>query len=95
MQIKCGVTSTGSTEYSGYQDISYRAPQGSCLGPLIYLIFANDLSKNLSFCSSIMFADDTTLYKTHSNLRFLKWSVEQDISALMDWFRANKLTLKP
>ena len=40
-----------------------------------------------------MFADDTTLYKTHSNLRYLKWSIEKDMTVLMDWFRANKLTL--
>ena len=40
-----------------------------------------------------MFADDTTLYKTHNNLQYLKWSIEQDMMALMDWFRANRLTL--
>ena len=40
-----------------------------------------------------MFADDTTLYKTHNNLWYLKWSIEQDMTVLMDWFRANKLTL--
>ena len=36
---------------------------------------------------------NTTLYKTHNSLRYLKWSVEQDMSVLLDWFRANKLTL--
>ena len=84
---------TGQTEYSDYQAVTYSTPQGSCLGPLIYLIFTNDLANNLSFCNSIMFADDTTLYKTHNNLRYLKFSIEQDMSVLMDWFRANKLTL--
>ena len=93
MRVKCCVTSSGQTEYSEYQGVTYGAPQGSCLGPLIYLIFTNDLAMNLSFCNSIMFADDTTLYKTHSNLRYLKWSIKQDMSVLMDWFRANKLTL--
>ena len=62
-------------------------------GPLIYLIFTNNLAKNLSFYNSILFADDTTLYKTHNNLRYLKWNIEQDLTTLMDWFRANKLTL--
>ena len=56
-------------------------------------LFTNDLATNLSFCNSIMFADDTTLYKTHSSLRYLKWSIEQDMSVLLDWFKANKLTL--
>ena len=93
MRVKCCVTKTGQIEYSEYQTITYGTPQGSCLGPLIYLIFTNDLANNLSFCNSIMFADDTTLYKTHSNLCYLKWSIEQDMTNLMDWFRANKLTL--
>ena len=93
MRVKCCVTNSGQTEYSEYQTITYGTPQGLCLGPLIYLIFTNDLANNLSFCNSIMFADDTTLYKTHNSLRYLKWSVEQDMTVLMDWFRANKLTL--
>ena len=93
LRVKCCVTSSGKTEYSEYQSVTYGTPQGSCLGPLIYLILTNDLAKNLSFCNSIMFADDTTLYKTHNNLWYLKWSIEQDMMALMDWFRANRLTL--
>ena len=93
MRVKCCVTSTGKTEFSEYEDITYGTPQGSCLGPLIYLIFTNDLVKNVTHCNTIMFADDTTLYKTHNNLRFLKWSLEQEVVTLLDWFRANKLTL--
>ena len=93
MRVKCCVTSIGRVEFSDYEDVTYGTPQGSCLGLLIYLIFTNDLVKNLSHCNTIMFADDTTLYKTHNNLRFLKWSLEQEILALLDWFRANKLTL--
>ena len=93
MRVKCCVTSTGKTEFSEYEDITYDTPQGSCLGPLIYLIFTNDLVKNVTHCNTILFADDTTLYETHNNLRFLKWSLEQEFVTLLDWFRANKLTL--
>ena len=93
MRVKCLVSSTGTTEFSEYADITHGTPQGSCLGPLIYLIFTNDLAKNVIHCNTIMFADDTTLYKTHNNLRFLKWNLEQEFSTLLDWFRANKLTL--
>ena len=93
MRVKCCVTSTGKTEFSEYEDITYGTPQGSCLEPLIYLIFTNDLVKNVTHYNTIIFADDTTLYKTHNNLRFLKWSLEQESVTLLDWFRANKLTL--
>ena len=72
MRVKCLVSSTGMTEFSEYADITHGTPQGSCLGPRIYLIFTNDLAKNVIHCNTIMLADDTTLYKTHNNLRFLK-----------------------
>ena len=39
------------------------------------------------------FADDTTIHKTHRNLTYLKWCLEDDLSTLSDWFAANKLTL--
>ena len=68
-------------------------PQGSCLGPLLFLLYCNDLPKILESCSCILFADDTTLYKSHENLRYLKWVIQEDLCKLMDWFRANKLTL--
>ena len=40
-----------------------------------------------------MFADDTTLYKKHSNLNYLMWCMSEELKRLMDWFAANKLTL--
>ena len=58
MRVKCCVTNTGQIEYSDYEPVTFGTPQGSCLGPLIYLIFTNDLATNLSFCNSIMFADE-------------------------------------
>ena len=93
MRVKCNVASSGKTEYSNYMKVSYGTPQGSCLGPLIFLIFTNDLHRHLVYSSSILFADDTTLYKTHRNLVYLKWSLEDDLCTLSDWFAANKLTL--
>ena len=93
MRVKCNVASSGKTEYSDYMKVSYGTPQGSCLGPLIFLIFTNDLHRHLVYSSSILFADDTTLYKTHRNLVYLKWCLEDDLCTLNDWFAANKLTL--
>ena len=93
MRVKCNVDSSGKTEYSDYMKVTYGTPQGSCLGPLIFLIFTNDLHRHLVYSSSILFADDTTLYKTHRNLVYLKWCLEDDLCTLSDWFAANKLTL--
>ena len=93
IRVKCQVASSGKLEYSDYQIVNYGTPQGSCLGPLIFLIFTNDLHQHLNHCASILFADDTTLYKTHRNLNYLKWCIQDDMQMLADWFKANKLTL--
>ena len=93
IRVKCQVASSGKLEYSDYQTVNYGTPQGSCLGPLIFLIFTNDLNLHLNHCASILFADDTTLYKTHRHLNYLKWCIQDDMQTLTDWFKANKLTL--
>ena len=93
MRVKCTISSTGKCESSEYRSLTYGAPQGSCLGPLIFLIFTNDLNNQIENSNSILFADDTTLYKTHRNLNYLKWSLEDDLTRLSDWFKANKLTM--
>ena len=93
MRVKCRVGSTGQIEYSEYYKLDYGTPQGSCLGPLLFLIFSNDLHLVLEHCMGILFADDTTVYKGSTSLRYLKWCLEDDLGKLSDWFRANKLTL--
>ena len=93
LRVKCSVENGQEMTYSKLYDVEYGAPQGSCLGPLLFLIFTNDLCKNLEHCGAILFADDTTLYKGHRSLKYLKWCVETDMANLADWFRANKLTL--
>ena len=91
LRSKCKLT-TG-TKYSEWYDVEYGTPQGSCLGPLLFLIFCNDLHKNLSFLKCIQFADDTTLYFSHKNKNFVLCYLEHDLEIISDWFSTNKLTL--
>ena len=58
-----------------------------------FLIFINDLHLTTEYCYTILFADDTTIFHRHTNLDTLKREVEHDLANLMDWFRANQLTL--
>ena len=83
----------GNACYSEGYDLPIGAPQGSCLGPLLFLIYTNDLHRHIIFCSCILFADDTTLYHTSKNINYLKWCVESDLKSLSNWFKAHKLTL--
>ena len=95
MRVKCKVDITGNVKYLDTYDINYGTPQGSCLGPLLFLIFCNDINLHLDFMNVIQFADDTTLYLSGKNLNYLQWCVECDVRSIIDWFRANKLTLNP
>ncbi len=71
----------------------YGVPQGSVLGPLCFILATNDLALTLKKCRCILFADDTTVYITSKNIRYLKESMKYDLQILVDWFKANKLTL--
>ena len=93
LRVKCTTTSKGCQVKSELYPIEYGTPQGSCLGPLIFLIFVIDLHLHLEIMGCIQFADDTTLLASHRNLKYLRFCVATDLSSVPDWFRANKLTL--
>ena len=93
IRVRCKHTSVGHDVVSDTYDIQYGTPQGSCLGPLIFLIFCNDLNLHLDYMDCLQFADDTTLIYSHSNPNYLAFCIESDLTNVQDWFRANKLTL--
>ena len=62
IQVKCKVDITGNVEYSDTYQIEYGTLQSSCLGPLLFLIFCNDINLHLDYMNVLQFADDTTLY---------------------------------
>ena len=93
MSAKCKIKGDDTCTISEKFGVNIGSPQGSCLGPLLFLIFNNDLHHVLTWSRCILFADDTTIYFSHNNVDFLKWCLSEDLKALSDWFRANKLTL--
>ena len=93
MRVNCKTVSSGCEVLSDEYRVKYGTPQGSCLGPLIFLIFVNDLHLHLHDSECVQFADDTTLIFSHRNLKYLRFCVEEELCRIHDWFNTNKLTL--
>ena len=68
-------------------------PQGSILGPLLFLIYINDIQESSDKLRFFLFADDTNILYADKNLKSLELSVNQELHKLHDWLAANKLSL--
>ena len=82
-------TDEGNTKM---ESISCGVPQGSILGPLLFLIFVNDFPQS-TLLDPIMFADDTNLFYSNKNITSLFEVVNKELVNINIWFQANKLSL--
>ena len=74
-------------------DITCGVPQGSVLGPLLFLIYVNDIANCLTHSKLISFADDTTVFLSSKCINDLYKNMNSDLDDLTNWFKANRLAL--
>ena len=65
-------------------DISYGVPQGSVLGPLLFLIYINDLNKAVTFSYIRHFADDTNIIYRHKSLSKINQRINYDLRNIVE-----------
>ena len=85
-------TEIGDTQ-SELELIKCGVPQGSVLGPLLFLIYINDIVESSKLFNFTLFADDTSLYYSCKNTTNLENIINCELAKISDWLSANRLSL--
>ena len=80
-------------KWEKYKNIKCGVPQGSILGPLLFILYVNDITSATSLFEIILFADDTTLLYSHPDIATKINLINMELSEICNWFKANKLSV--
>ena len=75
--------------------VTHGVPQGSILGPLLFVILINDLPLQSLNCKVLMYADDTVIYYSHKSISEIEKCINADANRINQWMNENCLILNP
>ena len=78
---------------SSIQLIKCGVPQGSVLGPVLFLLFINDICNVSNLLKFVLFADDTNIFCSNENVAVLQDTLNRDLAKLFVWFLINTFSL--
>ena len=78
---------------SGWNQVTRGVPQGSILGPLLFVVFVNDLPSVVRKCSVNLYADNTTIYASNEDPSLVGKHLEEDLGAIATWINTNGLKM--
>ena len=81
------------SENSSFADVVCGVPLGSILGPLLFILYINDICNISSYFMFTLFADDTTIVSAHNNINILFSQANIELTKLYNWFYLSKLSL--
>lgn len=92
LQNRNQIVKIGPNQSSG-RPVSFGVPQGSILGPLLFLIYINDIQHIGLTADITLYADDTTLFYFGHSIKAMTAKAQSDLDLLNGWFLSNSLTI--
>ena len=80
-------------EVSSWKEITYGVPQGSTLGPLLFLLFVDDVINLEIESKCVLYADDIVLYCTNNTIHNNLVALKRDMAMIFDWSNKSRLTI--
>ena len=92
-QYPCALYVIYNNVNSNHKTVVCGVPQVSILGPLLFILYINDLCNTSTIMKFTLFADDTSMYHSYQNLTSLIDEVNNENKKITQWFHTNKLSL--